>query len=125
MTGAAQGIKKRSESRQKQERLTVRFTPAEREQLEALADRAGLTLGSYLRSRALETPTMRAIRRPTAAVEVLKGLLGQVGKIGGNLNQLAKGLNRGEIPLATDLQETLAAIRQTAKLICDKMDGRT
>jgi len=125
MTGAAQGMKKRSESRQKQERLTVRFTPAEREQLEALADRAGLTLGSYLRSRALETPTMRAIRRPTAAVEVLKGLLGQVGKIGGNLNQLAKGLNRGEIPLATDLQETLAAIRQTAKLICDQMDGRT
>lgn len=125
MTGAAQGIKKRSESRQKQERLTVRFTPTEREQLEALADRAGLTLGSYLRSRALETPTMRAIRRPTAAVEVLKGLLGQVGKIGGNLNQLAKGVNRGETPLATDLQQTLAAIRQTAKLICDKMDGRT
>lgn len=125
MTGAAQGIKKRSESRQKQERLTVRFTPAEREQLEALADRAGLTLGSYLRSRALDTPTMRAIRRPTAAVEVLKRLLGQVGKIGGNLNQLAKGVNRGETPLATDLQETLAAIRQTAKLICDKMDGRT
>lgn len=118
-------MKKRSESRQKQERLTVRFTPAEREQLEALADRAGLTLGSYLRSRALETPTMRAIRRPTAAVEVLKRLLGQVGKIGGNLNQLAKGLNRGETPLVTDIQETLAAIRQTAKLICDQMDGRT
>ena len=125
MTGAAQGVQKRSESRQKQDRLTVRFTPAEREQLEALADRAGLTLGSYLRSRALETPTMRAIRRPTAAVEVLKGLLGQVGKIGGNLNQLTKGMNRGDIPLVADLQETLAAIRQAAKLICDQMDGRT
>lgn len=125
MTGAAQGINKRSESRQKQDRLTVRFTPAEREQLEALADRAGLTLGSYLRSRALETPTMRAIRRPTAAVDVLKRLLGQVGKIGGNLNQLAKGVNRGETPLVTDIHDTLAAIRQTAKLICDQMDGRT
>lgn len=103
----------------------MRFTPVEREQLEALADRSGLTLGSYLRSRTLKQPTMRARRRPTVEVEAVKALLGQVSKIGGNLNQLAKGLNRGETPLATDLQETLAAIRQTAKLICDKLDGNT
>ncbi len=125
MSGAGQRATKRSESRKTQERLTVRFTPVEREQLEALADRSGLTLGSYLRSRTLEQPTMRARRRPTVEVEAVKALLGQVSKIGGNLNQLAKGLNRGETPLATDLQETLAAIRQTAKLICDKLDGNT
>ncbi len=125
MSGAETGAKKRSENRQKQERLTVRFSPTEREQLEALADREGLTLGSYIRSRSLETPTTRARRRPTLEVQAVKALLGQVGKVGGNLHQLLKRVNFGDTPLTADLHATLAEIRQTAKLICDKLDGNT
>src|SRR5690349_8693889 len=101
MDRAAGTVKKRSEARQKQERLTVRFTPAEREELEALADREGLTLGSYVRSRSLEQPTTRAVRRPTVAVQLLGGLLAQIGKIGSNLNQIARQLNQGAtLPLS-------------------------
>lgn len=112
MREAETGAKKRSEARQKQERLTVRFTPAEREQLEALADRDGLTLGSYVRSRSLEEPTTRAVRRPTVAVQVLGGLLAQIGKIGSNLNQIARQLNQGATLPLSEIETALAEHRQ-------------
>lgn len=124
MTGAETGAKKRSENRERQTRLTVRFSPVEREAVEALANRSGLTLASYLRNRALEKPTTRARRRPTVEVEAVKALHGQVSKIGGNLNQLAKKANAGTV-LTDEILATLTEIRQTAKLICDKLDGNT
>lgn len=125
MSGAGQGAKKRSESRQKQERLTVRFSPSEREQLEALADRAGLTLGSYVRSRSLEQPTTRARRRPVAPVQVLSGYLGQLGKLASNVNQLTRRVNMGETPLAEEITSTLSACRALAVTVKDLMDGNT
>jgi hypothetical protein len=112
MSGAGQGAKKRSENRQKQERLTVRFSPSEREELEALADREGLTLGSYVRSRSLEQPTTRAVRRPTVAVKLLGGLLAQIGKIGSNLNQIARQLNQGATLPLSEIETALGEHRQ-------------
>lgn len=125
MSGAGQGAKKRSENRQKQERLTVRFSPSEREQLEALADRAGLTLGSYVRSRSLEKPTTRARRRPVAPVQILSGYLGQLGKLASNANQLARRVNMGETPLAEEITSTLSACRALAVTVKDLLDGNT
>ncbi len=125
MSGAGQGARKRSENRQKQQRLTMRLSPAERQEVEALADRAGLTLASYLRSRALENPTTRAVRRPTVEVEVLNALLREMSKQGSNLNQLAKKANAGNMPLLSEIRATFEANRQTAKLIWDRLKGNT
>jgi nucleoid-associated protein YgaU len=125
MSGAGQGARKRSENRQKQERLTVRLSPAERQEVEALADRAGLTLASYLRSRALEKPTTRAVRRPTVEVGVMTALLREMSKQGSNLNQLAKKANAGNMPLLSEIRATFEANRQTAKLIWDRLEGNT
>lgn len=125
MSGAGQGARKRSENRQKQERLTVRLSPAERQEVETLADRAGLTLASYLRSRALEKPTTRAVRRPTIEVGVMTALLREMSKQGSNLNQLAKKANAGNMPLLSEIRATFEANRQTAKLIWDRLEGNT
>jgi Bacterial mobilisation protein (MobC). len=125
MSGAGQGARKRSENRQKQGRLTVRLSPAERQEVETLADRAGLTLASYLRSRALEKPTTRAVRRPTVEVEVMNALLREMSKQGSNLNQLAKKANAGNMPLLSEIRATFEANRQTAKLIWDRLKGNT
>lgn len=125
MSGAGQGVRKRSENRQKQGRLTVRLSPAERQEVETLADRAGLTLASYLRSRALETPTTRAVRRPTVEVEVMNALLREMSKQGSNLNQLAKKANAGNMPLLSEIRATFEVNRQTAKLIWDRLKGNT
>ncbi len=125
VSGAESSVKKRSEQRQKGRIVPFRVSDDEHAELTRLADRAGLTLGSYIRSRSLETPTTRTRRRPTVEVEAVKALLGQVGKVGGNLHQLLKRINFGDTPLTADLHATLAEIRQTAKLICDKLDGNT
>lgn len=66
---------KRSEIRQKGRVVPFRVSDAEYAELTQLADRAGLTLGSYIRSRSLEKPTTRARRRPPAEVQVLTGYL--------------------------------------------------
>lgn len=125
MNGAGQGVRKRSENRQKQGRLTVRLSPAERQEVETLADRAGLTLASYLRSRALEKPTTRAVRRPTVEVEVMNALLREMSKQGSNLNQLAKKANAGNMPLLSEIRAAFEVNRQTAKLIWDRLKGNT
>lgn len=103
----------------------MRLSPAERQEVEALADRAGLTLASYLRSRALEKPTTRAVRRPTIEVGVMTALLREMSKQGSNLNQLAKKANAGNMPLLSEIRATFEANRQTAKLIWDRLEGNT
>ena len=90
----------------------MRFSPTEREELEALADRAGLTLGSYLRSRSLEKPTTRAVRRPPLELQALAHLQNGISKIGSNLNQIARRLNSGELVLTAEIQAALAEHRQ-------------
>jgi hypothetical protein len=72
--------KKRSESRQKGRVLSIRVSEAEQQEVEALAEREGLTVGSYVRSRTLIHPTTRAVRRPVVEVQVLTKLLAELGR---------------------------------------------
>lgn len=102
----------RSEQRQRGRIANFRVTEKEYQQIEELADREGLTFGSYLRTRALATPTTRATRRPTVAVKLLGGLLAQIGKIGSNLNQIARQLNQGAALPLSEIETTLAEHRQ-------------
>jgi hypothetical protein len=97
-----------SEIRKRGRRVTVRLSPTERAELEAAANRAGLSLGSYVRARVLEKPTTRATRRPPVEKAALAQLLGQVGRIGGNLAQITRHLNFGDIDGAEGLPEALA-----------------
>lgn len=57
-----------------------------------------------------------ARRKPTADVEALARILGQVGRLGGNVNQLARVANQhGEVPTAEALRAIgaeVTAIRQ-------------
>lgn len=125
MNAAAGSSKKRSESRQKGRVLSVRVSEAEHQTVEALAQRAGLTTGSYVRSRVLEKPTTRAIRRPVPEVQKLSKLLADLGRIGSNINQLARRANSGDTPLAGDIREALAACRQIAEQAKDTLDRNT
>ena len=64
-TAAPHTRKKRSgsEKRKRGPIIGFRATEEERAKIEGAADRAGLTVGSYVRSRSLKTPTTRAARR--------------------------------------------------------------
>ncbi len=105
-----------SERRQRGRRITIRLTEAERAALDSAAERAGLSLGSHIRKVLLDAPLPRQARRPPIEKRELARLLGQIGKIGSNINQLAREVN-SEGPGAFDridfnqAQDDLAAMR--------------
>lgn len=82
-----------SERRQRGRRITIRLTEAERAALDTAAERAGLSLGSHIRKVLLEAPLPRQARRPPIEKTELARLLGHIGKIGSNINQLAREVN--------------------------------
>jgi hypothetical protein len=63
----------------------------------------GLSVGGYIRWLALDRPETRAVRRPLADVQLLQQIKGQVGRLGGNIHQLLRLANRGEIPWPEDV----------------------
>lgn len=84
-----------SEKRARSTHITIRLTPEERTVINQAAERAGLTTGSYARQTILGAPTPRQVRRPPVEREALARILGQLGHVGGNLNQIAHVLNAG------------------------------
>ena len=98
MENGWRGHKKRksgSDKRKRTKTWSVRFTPQEAEQVKAIADRSGLPVAALLRQNLLDAPPPRAARKPTVNHKAVAKLLGQLGKIGSNLNQLTKHANAG------------------------------
>lgn len=95
--------------RQRTKQCLVRLTSDEYACVAEKADRAGLPTAAFLRAAALGEAGPRAQRRVPADRQALLRILGQLGKIGSNINQIAKRLNSGgpaDLPL---LQEALGA----------------
>lgn len=111
MSDIETGAKKRSEHRQKGRVVPFRVSPDEYAQLTRLADRAGLTVGSYVRSRALENPTTRARRKPAIEQVAVSRLIGELGSVGSNLNQLARKANSGNF-ITGEILAALTLIRE-------------
>ena len=63
------------------------------------------------------TPTTRACRRPSVELEAAAKLLGALNRIGGNLNQLARHANFGNVGLAHELGEIKADMRATVAFL--------
>lgn len=96
---AENGKKKKTrgtEKRQWQQRITFRVTDDEWLEISLAAEKAGLTVGSYVRRQTLKTPRMRAVKTPRVNAALLAKLLGQVGRVGGNIHQIVKWMNYGE-----------------------------
>jgi hypothetical protein len=89
--------------------VSVRCTAKERSMIDGAAAQAGLSIGAYLRALALGSAGPRAVRRPPVERKELARLLGHLGKVGSNINQLAHAFNRsGRVPGLAEL----AAMRQ-------------
>lgn len=88
----------------KDKRVNLRCTSAQFEQLDKAASRAGLSLGAFSRAVLLKKPGPRAVRRPPVEKELLACLLGQIGKVGSNINQLTKRAHVvGDMPRLREL----------------------
>lgn len=84
-------------------RVYSRVSEAEREKIERDAAAHGMSVGGYLRWLAIDKPETRPVRRPLADVRLLAQIKGQVGRLGGNLHQLLRLANRGDIPWNEDI----------------------
>ena len=118
-TGAAKvAAVSSSQTRQRGKIRAARFADPEAAEIEAKARAAGVSVAGYLRESALERETPGTQRAaPLPERQALAILLGQLGKAGSNLNQIARLGNRGQpIPLP-ELMETLAAVRAAAEKV--------
>jgi len=117
-TGSGQETKKRLSP------IGFRATAEERALIEAAADRAGLTVGSYVRSRALSKPTTRAVRRPPVQTAQLAQILGLLGRAGGHLHVIADQLGAADRVSREEVQACLLLFRQAASAIMQLLGKR-
>lgn len=111
-----------SETRQRTKRRSVRFTADEFNRIATKADNSGLGFAAYLRAAALDGDAgPRAHRRPPADHKALRELLGHVGRIGNNINQIARVLNSGEAASLPELKEALHAYLEIRNAIFEAL----
>jgi hypothetical protein len=106
-----------SEKRKRGPIIGFRASPEELTKIKAAADREGLTVGSYVRSRSLEKPTTRAVRRAPMATAQLAQLLGLLGVAGGDLQRIAQRLHDGASVADAEVKAALHAFRAAASAI--------
>lgn len=106
-----------SETRKRTKTKSIRFSPDELAQVEAAAEKAGLTVGGWLRLAVLDAPPPRQSRRPVIEKELLSLLLRHLGKIGSNVNQLARTANSGRTPDIAELREACSAVIESRDMV--------
>ena len=93
-------------------KITVRFSEDEYDQINFICEVLGITYSQYLRraalTRRIEHPTIYATFSDNAAQQ----LTGQMGKIGSNLNQIARKLNSGDPQTEQTMKSIETAIDQ-------------
>ncbi len=98
-----------SDKRQRPSQSLVRWTSEEFARAAAKADKAGLAMAAFIRAAILGDTGPRAQRRPPADHKALRQILGELGRVGNNLNQIARALNAREQAKLPELKEVLLA----------------
>ena len=75
--------------------VKTRLSSSEKAELDTLLDRTGLSQAEYLRCAIFGTPIQEAPKPVLSPIEGLDKLIAQYGRIGNNLNQIARWLNSG------------------------------
>ena len=104
------GTRRKSDKRQRTEVLFARVTPEEKSAFAARADSAGMASAAFMRALALGDPGPRARRTPPVNHGALRQVIADLGRIGNNLNQLARGMNMGEAPEVPELREAAQSL---------------
>jgi hypothetical protein len=104
--------RRKSERRRRGQIVAVRFDADEYSRIQAAARLADATAAAYLRAAGLKRPVAaKRIEAPIAPADLRK-LLGEINKIGSNLNQLARLSNRGLPVLDADLDAALIELAE-------------
>lgn len=101
-----------SEKRQATERLTMRLTPQQAQQLEEWANDTGLARCSVARAKLFGGQPIRLIRRPPVERQALAQFLAWLGRLNGNVYQVSRAANFGERYEPQDLAKALKEITE-------------
>ena len=103
------------ESERRTRTIGVRVTEAEAEELRERSQAARLSMGAYMRRRALGQRVRVAASRRLGAAE-----LRELNRIGVNLNQMARALNSGAVSPSAETQE---AVERVGELVAKLLAG--
>ena len=103
------------ESERRRRTIGVRVTEAEAAELRERAQAERLSMGAYLRRRALGQRVRSAVERRLGAAE-----LRELNRIGVNLNQMARALNSGAV---SSPAETQASVERVGELVAKLLAG--
>ncbi|KJV04966.1 plasmid mobilization protein [Methylocucumis oryzae] len=110
-----------SDKRKRCKTVQVRLSPTELEQATASAEAVGLSLSGYVRTLLLGRVTDGTQRRAAKDAQDLARLHAQLGKVGGNLNQLTKLANQGQLVPPSVLAACLAEVREVKTQIAEAL----
>jgi hypothetical protein len=114
-----------SNKRQRRKIRHVRCTDDEFNAIGANADGAGLSAAAFMRAAALGNAGPRARRRLPAEHVTLRQMLGQLGKIGSNLNQIARAFNMAGQVSPPELTQALTDVPEMRALILDVLGKKS
>ena len=107
--GGGMEAKKKSQKRQRYKQIKTPCTLEEFNAIAAKAEAADMTRAAWSRASMLGDAGPRAKRRLPTDQKALLQILGQLGRIGGNINQIAKQLNTGEKAHIPELRHAMKA----------------
>ena len=96
----------------REHRITIRLTDTEFSIIENMAEQADMTISEYMRKQIMEGQVNTKFEI-VADVKEIKKLIGELGKIGSNLNQIARYFNQGGIispEMRTEIKKSLRDI---------------
>ena len=94
-----------SEQRKMQPRITFRVDDELNAKVNKDAGAAGLTVGSYIRALLADECSIRPTRRPLPSEIILWQMRARTGHVDGNLAQLLRKVNCGELVETEELQD--------------------
>ncbi|MEO0538266.1 MAG: plasmid mobilization relaxosome protein MobC [Cyanobacteria bacterium P01_A01_bin.123] len=107
-------MNKKAPENRRTHQVKVLFTATEHQQLLAASNSAGRLPGTYCRLKSLDQD-----QQLNLVPQDLKYLDGQLGRLGGNLNQLAHHLNSGNVMGSVDAISLHHTLTQLHTLILD------
>ena len=111
-------------SKRKDRVAHVRFSPAEFDALEAAARAAGMTVSAFVRSLSMEGAGVRPFLGEGDRA-VIRLLAEGIGAIGGNLNQIARAINTGRVPVERDVAGSIKDAHIVATTVASELAEMT
>ncbi len=118
-------VRSTSETSKRKEKVAhIRFSPAEYDALEVAASAAGMTVSAFVRSLAMEGAGVRPFLGEGDRL-LLDLLADGMRAIGGNLNQIARAINTGKVPIAGDITGHIKDAHSVATTLASELAHMT